>query len=176
MERKSPRAGHSARAGRSKPADTTALTSSTVDGLERKPGEHRTDGGLGYPEGCSGLARKAVAACTVLLRKSKCLACVRSGNLPWPVEWPQGAARIIGHRSVQVLRSAGDGVWYCVAFTGGCQVDPRFPVIACRTRAEAVQLALKRGRQIEPYAPIEERGPGDWRMGSLFIWTLGDGK
>ena len=176
MERVSPRAGKSARAGKSKPADTTALTSSTVDGLERRPGERRTDGGFGYPEGCSGLERKALAACTVALRKSKCLACVRSGDLPWPADWRQGAANIVGHRSVQALRFAANGCWYVVCFTGGFQVDPRFPVIACKSRHEAVQLALKRGRQIEPYAPIEERGPGDWRMRSLIIWALGDGK
>jgi hypothetical protein len=176
MEQKSPRTGQGARAGKSVARDISALTSSTVDGLERKPGERRTDGGLGYPEGCSGLARKALAVCTVPLRKSKCLACVRSGNLPWPVDWDQGAANIIGHRSVQALRSVPDGCWYVVAFTGGFQVDPRFPVIACKTRYEAVQLALKRGRQIEPFAPIEERAPGDWRMGSLFIWALGDGR
>jgi hypothetical protein len=176
MERKSPRTGQGARAVKSVARDTSALTISTVDGLERKPGERRTDGGLGYPEGCSGLSRKALAVCAAGLRKSKCIACVRSGNLPWPADWPQGCANIIGTRSVQALRSARDGVWYCVAFTSGFQVDPRFPVIACKTRHEAVQFALKRGRQIEPYAPIEERGPGDWRMGSLFIWALGDGK
>lgn len=176
MERVSPRAGKSARAGKSKPADTTALTSSAIDGLERKPGIRRTDGGLGYPPGCSGLERNALAVCSVAVRKSQCLACVRSGNLPWPTDWQDGAANIVGHRSVQALRSAGNGCWFVVCFSRGFQVDPRFPVIACRTRAEAVQLALKRGRQIEPYAPIEERGPGDWRMGSLFIWTLGDGK
>ena len=176
MERKSPRAGKSARAGKSVARDTTALTSSTDGGLERKPGIRRTDGGLGYPPGCAGTERKALAVCTVALRKSKCLACVRSGDLPWPADWRQGAANIMGSRSVQVLRSARDGVWYCVAFTGSFQVDPRFPVIACKTRHEAVQFALKRGRQIEPYAPIEERGPGDWRMGTLFIWALGDGR
>lgn len=158
-------------------ADITALSNSTADGLlQRRPGCRRTDGGLGYPAGCTGLERKPLAACTAVLRKSRCLVCIRSGDLPFPVDWPQGAANIIGTRSVQVLRSLRDGVWYCVTFTGGYQVDPRFPVIACKTRHEAVQLALKRGRQLEPYAPIEERGPGDWRMGSLFIWALGDGK
>jgi hypothetical protein len=176
MERKIPCAEQSARVGKSVAPDTTVLTISAIDVLERKPGIRRTDGGLGYPPGCSGLEPKALAVCTVALRKSQCLACVRSGNPPGPADWQDGAANIVGHRSVQALRSAGNGCWFVVCFSRGFQVDQRFPVIACRTRAEAVQLALKRGRQIEPYAPIEERGPGDWRMGSLFIWTLGDDK
>lgn len=177
MERKSPRAGGSARAGKSIAADLSAYTSSG-DGapVQRKAGLRRTDGGVGYPLGCPGLSAKSLAICSARLRGSPCLLCVRSGKLSLPAEWPQGAMNIVGSPSVQALRSGKDGVWYVVCFVGGCRVDPRYPVIACTTRAQAVDLGKKRARQISPGGVIEERGPGDYRVGSLILWVLGDGR
>lgn len=144
--------------------------------MKRQPGLLRTDGGCGFPKGCAGLQRHAIPICTARQRGEPCLLCVRSGALPVPAIWPQGAANILGHPSVQVIRSGKDGCWYVVCFVGGVHVDPRYPVIACRTQAQAVDLAKKRGRQIAPTATLEERGPGDWRRGPLFIWVLGYGR
>lgn len=93
-----------------------------------------------------------------------------------PAEWKRGAMNIIGNPHVQALWSTRDKVWRVVVFVGGFMVDGRYPVIACTTRNEATELAHLRARQLEPYAPLEQRGEGDWRCGRVFVWVTGNGR
>jgi len=171
MERGSPRARKSTRAGKSIAADDTAHTKIRP---QRKAGRDRTDGGLGYPDACTGESDNPLAPCRAILRGKQCLACIRVADWPLGIDWNRGAAQMPG-ASVQVVRSADDGCWFVVAFLGGFTVDPRFPVIACNDRTEAIELAHIRARHIEPAAPIEDRGGGDWRYGRLTVWVLSYG-
>lgn len=175
MERKSPRAGRGARAGKSKPADLSVFSSEIAGGRVKRRAGRPPKHGLGYPASCTGLKTNPLAVCLAEFRQGHCLGCIREGQTAVPVEWPFGAINIIGHRSVQVLRSSKNGCWYVVTFVVGCRVDPRFPVIACKARAAAVELAKLRGRQLAPGCEIKEDGPGAWRVGGVFVWAFGDG-
>jgi hypothetical protein len=177
MEPKSPRAGQGARAGKSIAADDPAhnIPSALVP-FKRIAGRDRTDGGMGYPGGCAALSPDIDAVCTAQLRRgAQCILCRREGVVPDPAESRFGIS-IVGHRSVQACRSWHHGCWLVSVFRGGRLLDGRFPVIACRSRADAEELALARARQLEPFAPIEARGSGDWRLGRTLVLVLGDGR
>lgn len=176
MERESPRAGQGARAGKSIAADGHGHSkTSKAKPPERKAGRRCGDA-IGFPVGCVGDKPDALAECSAGLRRRQCLACIRTGAWPMPQEWQRGAMNIIGNPHVQALWSARDGVWRVVVFLGGFMVDGRFPVIACTTRNEATELAHVRARQLEPYAPLEQRGRDDWRCGRVLVWVTGNGR
>lgn len=175
MERESPRAGKGARAGKSIAADGSANTKTSAGALpKRQEGRHCGET-LGFPAGCAGEKPDALAECVAALRGRKCLACIRVADWPMPAEWPRGAMNIIGQAHIQILWSKRDNLWRVVTFIGGFMVDGRYPVIACKTKAEGIELAHVRARQLEPYAKIEHRGHDDWRCGRVMIWASGHG-
>lgn len=171
MGRKSPRVGKDARAGKSIAADSTAHNTVT---WTRKAGRHCGDG-LGFPDACSALSPSPLSPCRAELRGRSCLACIREGNWPMPVDWREGAASVASGRSVQAMRSASDGTWRVVVFLTGRMIDARYPVIACRSRGQAVELCHARARQLDPYGKLQQIGDGDWRLGNILIWVLGNG-
>lgn len=177
MEPKSPRAGQGARAGKSIAADDPAHnTPSARAPFKRIAGRDRCDGGMGYPGGCAAQSPEIDAVCAAQLRRgAQCLLCRREGVVPDPVDSRYGLF-IAGYRSVQAVKSWRHGAWLVSVFLGGRLLDGRFPVIACRSREEATELALARARQLEPFAPIEGRGVDDWRIGRTVVLVLGDGR
>ena len=154
----------------------TATSAETPLGtITRSAGRQRTDGKLGYPARCTALSQHADESCGSEMAGTRCLVCVREGALSTRVPQWQGARfNVVDRPSIQAVRLHGS-MWIVAVFACATRLNPRFPPIACWTRAEAIELAFARARQIEPCAPIDQRGEGYWQIGSLVFWTVGDG-
>lgn len=128
-------------------------------------------GQLGFPAGCSA-AGKALDRCTAEQRGGQCLLCERRGDTPTPFEIDDIGYSIVGRASVQIIRSRSwVNMWLVAVLTGCRMVDPRWPIIACRSRETAIELAHLRAKQIEPRRAIKRmKGEGAWMCGSLYIW------
>lgn len=142
--------------------------------LERQPGR-QCPGQLGFPAGCSALSCNPLARCTAQQRSgTRCLLCKRVGDTPMPREIDDIGWNIVGNPSVQIIRATrGSSAWLVVAMVSGRMVDPRWPIIACGEKREAIDLAFKRARQIVPGRSVKA-WPGDdsaWHCGDLMIWV-----
>lgn len=141
--------------------------------LDRIPGRE-CPGQLGFPAGCSAFNENPLVRCTAQQRGgTRCLLCKRVGDTPMPREINDIGWNIVGCPSVQIIRATrGDAAWLVVVMTSGRMVDPRWPIIACRDKQEAIDLAFKRARQIVPGRPVQPQpGDGAWQCGGLWIWV-----
>jgi len=129
--------------------------------------------GLGYPDGCSGLATSALARCAAELRGQQCLLCIRKGAFPAPASWDAWPGwRIAGSPSIQAVRIAprGPGNWAVVVFTGDRRVHGRFPVILCDNKQRAIRLMFDRAWQINQCCPQPFGRDGEtWKAGDFYL-------
>lgn len=123
-----------------------------------------------FPAGCTGIARAARECCTAEVAGADCRACVRAGAVPLPVQWVEPHWQVAGP-SVQAIRDrTGPHSWLVVTFAAMSWVDPFFPVIACTSRAKAIELALWRAWQIDPKAkPRASRDGETWHCGRVTV-------
>ena len=139
--------------------------------LDRKAGRMVGDG-IGFPKRCSALIADPLARCTAEFTGRRCLLCTRVGDWPLPAEIDDIGYNVIATRTVQIIRATSAPEGYLVAvFVAGRLVDGRYPIIHCRTKAGAVELAHARARQIEPTASLTKfRDERDaWKCGSVLI-------